>query len=268
VTETIGSHDSFYPELKAKAIEAKRLVELNKAACYLQINDPTSALTSCNKVLREDRNNLKALFRRAKAHHNRGEHVEAQQDLERLLELDEANAEAKTLMPHVKRAQRVADKASKNTFAKMCEGFGKIGSGRDEKPKEEPKPKEPEEPEQRPDVVQVTFKIEYKPAEGEVMYIVGEPEGLGNWDTAKAVKMRKLPQPYVPPVGSGRAPPEYHHWEVVVELNQDLGRFEYQYVIKSPAGERQEEGSKHKCDVTGMGGSRVKCTDSWRNAGA
>jgi len=263
VSETIGSHDSFKGENKLRAVELKRVVELNKAACYLQINDPTHALTCCNAVLREDRNNVKALFRRAKAHFGRGEHVEAQADLERVLELDDGNAEARALLPHVKKAQRVADKASKNTFAKMCEGFGKIGSGREVK-KEEPKPEQTPEPEERPDEVQVTFKIEYKPAEGETMHIVGAPDELGAWESSRAVAMRKLPQPYIPPVGSGRAPPEFHHWEQVLFLNQEHGRFEYHYLIRGPKGEERVEGEKHKCDLTGMGGSRVKCTDSWR----
>jgi len=271
VLDTIGSHDGFHEDLKKGCAVLKRTIELNKAACYLQLNDPTSALTSCNIVLREDRNNLKALFRRAKAHHARTEHIEAAADLERLLELEPSNSEAKALLPHVRRAQKIADKASRNTFAKMCEGFG---SGRidfeERKKKEEPQPtNEPEEPEQDPEIVRVSFKIEYKPEGEEKLYVVGTPEEIGNWDTSKAVAMEKLPLKWEPPTGSGKAPPEHHFWEAVIELPQSLGRFEYQYVMKGlPQGDRQEEGSKHKCDLTGMGGSRVRCADSWRGPGA
>jgi len=263
VIETIGSHDNFHEDLKKGCAELKRTIELNKAACYLQLGDPTNALASCNKVLREDRNNVKALFRRAKAHHGRTEHVEAEADLNRVLELEPGNTEARAMIPQVRRAQKIADKASKNTFAKMCEGFGKIGSGREAK-KEEPKPVEPEPPQEKPDKVQVTFKIEYKPQDGEIVHVIGEPELLGEWDASRTVAMTKLPQKWEPPVGSGRAPPEHHHWEVTVELPEELGRFEYQYLIRGPSGDRQEQGSKHKCDLTGMGGSRMRCTDSWR----
>jgi len=267
VVETIGSHDQFHDELKKGCAELKRTVELNKAACYLQLNDPTSALASCNIVLREDRNNLKALFRRAKAHHARTEHTEAAGDLERLIELEPGNDEAKKLLPHVKRAQKIADKASKNTFAKMCEGFGSIDFEHKKK-KEEPKPVEPEEPKQNPNTVMVSFKIEHKPEEGETVHVVGGADELGKWDATKSVAMNKLPMPFIPPTGSGKPPVEHHYWEGVVELPQELGRIEYQYLIRGPKGDRQEEGSRHKCDLSGMGGSRVRCSDSWRGAGA
>lgn len=266
VLETIGSHDSFNRELKKHAVELKRTIELNKAACYLQLGDPTNALSSCNKVLKEDRNNTKAMFRRAKAHAERNENVEAIADLERLLELDPKNAEARAMIPQLRRAQKKADKQSSNTFARMCEGFGSMGDR--EKPKAEQKEEEEEpEPEVNKDVATVAFRIEYKPQEGEAVYVVGQPEPLGAGENSKGIALTKLPQKWEPPTGSGKAPPEYHFWEATIELRVDLGRFEYKYLIRGPNGDRLEEGGEHKCDLNGMGGSRVRQRDSWRGEG-
>merc|ERR1719336_3709334 len=65
--EFIGQASNLGEDLKKWSAELKRTLELNKAACFLQLNDPTNTLALCNTVLKEDRNNVKALFRRAKA---------------------------------------------------------------------------------------------------------------------------------------------------------------------------------------------------------
>merc|ERR1719230_189383 len=99
-------------ECKARAAALKHTVEMNKAACYLQLGEATLALATCNTILETDRNNSKILLRRAKAHFSRHEPSAALKDLERVLELDPENSEAKSLVPQVKRAQKVLDKES------------------------------------------------------------------------------------------------------------------------------------------------------------
>jgi len=264
VIESMGQQDKFSDEQKGIAEELKQTSELNKAACYLQLGDPTSALATCNLVIKKDRNNVKALFRRAKAHFSRNEHVEAIRDIERVLELEPDLAEAKTLLPQVKRAAKVLDRESKSMMANMCKGFGKLPERKEFKP-EQRKPAQPTEPEEDPDTVTVTFRIEYKPQEGETLLLYGGPESLGEWQLDKCKEMRLLPPKWEPPVGSGRAPPQHFIWEAILELPAAIGRAEYKYVIRGPTGERAEEGSNHKMDLAGMGGTRMKLTDTWRS---
>eukprot|EP00931_Biecheleriopsis_adriatica_P073425 TRINITY_DN47709_c0_g1_i1.p1 TRINITY_DN47709_c0_g1~~TRINITY_DN47709_c0_g1_i1.p1 ORF type:complete len:663 (+),score=182.51 TRINITY_DN47709_c0_g1_i1:44-2032(+) len=250
-------------DYKVQFRDLKKAAESNISACYLKLGDLANTLATCNGILKEEPSNVKALFRRAKAHYGRAEHHDAARDLERLLELDPANSAAKALLPHVKRAQKLADKESRSTFSKMCDGLGKIGSGRDSKPQvPEPKKEEEEEPQAPPDTCTVTFQIEYKPAEGEHLRVYGAPEVLGAWDAEKSIEMRKLPQKWEPPTGSGKIPPEVHMWEAVAEVPQGEGRAEYKYIIRGNDGDRIER-SGHRVNVSGMGGSRQRCRDSW-----
>lgn len=265
VIEMLAHTDKFSEELKRKTVELKRTCELNKAACFLQLGDPTSALTVCNSVLREDRNNIKAIFRRAKAHFERSEHVEAQQDLERVLELDPGNSDAKALLPHVKRAQKLADKESKSTFAKMCKGFGKVGFGKEnKKPETSPAQEEPAE-ERNMDVAAVTFRIDHKIAEEESLHVVGSIEALGAWETARALPLVRQPaKRNLEALMAGKPQPECHVWEACIDIPVSEGRVEYKYVLRGPTGDKQEEGDKHILQLAGMGGSRCRCADFWR----
>jgi tetratricopeptide (TPR) repeat protein len=249
-------------EFKQEAKELKKAAELNKAACFLKLGDNLGTLSACNAVLKEDRNNLKAIFRRAKAHHGRAENVEAQRDLERVLELDPANADAKQLLPYVKKAQKKADAQGKNTFSKMCDAFGKMPERKE--PKEEAA-RDPSPPKERSDVVSLTFRHELKLEEGETLCVYGSSEALGAWDQSKCVEMTLLPQKWEPPVGSGREPPKKYIWEVVVDVKEGEELVEYKYIVRGPGGNTlREEGQGHKCHVAGMGGTRQRLTDSWR----
>jgi len=129
VVELFNYVDNFKDEdNKKKALELKRLCELNRAACCLKMLDFDGAKTSCDAVLKDERDNVKALFRRANAYYGRADNAEALADLNRVLELDEANSDAKGLMLRVKRARKEEDKKSKSMYAKMCGGLGKLGT--------------------------------------------------------------------------------------------------------------------------------------------
>jgi len=265
VTEMLAHTDKFSDELKQRSAELKRTSELNKAACFLQLGDPTSALSVCNNVLKEDRNNIKAIFRRAKAHYERTEHMEAQHDLERVLELDPGNSEAKALLPHVKRAQKLADKESQSTFAKMCKGFGKLDTGKEnKKPEEKPAPEEPTE-ERNMDVAAVTFRIDHKTQEGESLHVAGSIDSLGAWEQSRAVPLVRLPaKRNLEALMAGKPQPECHVWEACLDIPVAEGRVEYKYVLRGPSGDKMEEGDNHVLQLAGMGGSRCRCADFWR----
>jgi len=268
VVKIAKQNDGMNEGSKRQAAELVRVAELNSAQCYLTLGDPTNALSQCNSVLKVDRHNVKALFRRAKAHHGRSEPVDAERDLNRVLELDPENAEAKTLLAQVKRAQKVADKESKAAFRKMCDGLGKIGFEEkkpvaEKVPKKEPEPKD----EQSKEIVSVTFQVERKVEEGEIIWVSGSLDELGNWDLERAVKMRRVsPKVDLEALAAGKPQPECKMWEGTAELPQSAGRAEYKYVVRGPAGDTWE-GSQHVLQLSGMGGSRQRCRDQWRADG-
>merc|ERR1712113_622309 len=77
-----------------KAEELKGACHLNMAACYLKLGDHRGAIAACSMVLEGQRENVKALFRRATAYHSLGEHMSAIKDLTRAVELSPDNVEA------------------------------------------------------------------------------------------------------------------------------------------------------------------------------
>lgn len=262
-----GLHDTnkWSDECKQEAKELKKAAKLNQAACFLKMGNLASTLSTCNEILRDEPYNVKALFRRAKAHHGRSEVVEALRDLEKTLEYDPENAEAKALLPHVKKAKKLADKESQDTFSKMCQGFGKLGSGKENhKPPPNEKPIEP--PKEKSDEVAVTFRMrDPEVGEDEQLRVVGAAEVLGAWDQEKSVELQLLPPVFAPPTGSGRAPKVEKIWEATVDIPQGEGRAEYRYLVRGPGGDRLEPGV-HAVHLAGMGGSRQRCTDYWKNA--
>eukprot|EP00927_Polykrikos_kofoidii_P072285 TRINITY_DN68421_c0_g1_i1.p1 TRINITY_DN68421_c0_g1~~TRINITY_DN68421_c0_g1_i1.p1 ORF type:complete len:664 (-),score=123.41 TRINITY_DN68421_c0_g1_i1:278-2269(-) len=263
VIDGVSDTSNFNDSLKLDAAELKAAAELNKAACYLKLGDFTSTLITCNGVLKTDRHNVKALFRRAKAHYGRDEYIEAINDIERVLQLDPENSEAKALLPHAHRGKKKKDKEGMSTYSKMCQGLGKLNAG-EEKKKPEPKAPEPEPPQERSDKVMVSFRMEMKCEAGEHLRVSGSADVLGAWDAAKSIELTLLPPKWEPPTGSHRAPPVHYIWEAVVEVPESEEWVEYKYLVRGPTGDR-EEGAKHRLHVAGMGGTRQRLTDTWRN---
>lgn len=111
--------DNFSEVNKKRAQDLKKVCELNMAACMLKTKDYGGAKEACNKVLSEERDNIKALYRRAQAQFHRSEYSEATQDIQRLLDIDSGNTEAKSLLSQVRSAQRVADKQATKMYANM-----------------------------------------------------------------------------------------------------------------------------------------------------
>jgi len=270
VTELMNQTDSMSKSCKQRAADLKHVAEMNKVACYLQLGEATKALAICNTILAADRNNTKALLRRGKAHFCRHEHVDAQKDLERCIELDPENSEAKALLPQVKKAQKVLDKEGASTYKTMFEGLGKCGFGKEnKKPPPAPKKEVPAEEEQSKDHVAVTFRLEHKIEPGEKIFVTGTPEDLGAWDSEKGVQLKRVPAPPdYEAMALGKAPKEQHLWEGSILLPVAEGRCQYHYVVRPPSGDLRVEGAKHVMQLDGMGGSRVRCADRWRDQAA
>jgi len=98
--------------------EGKSLVlssNLNMAQAYLNLKDYASANEKAGKVLNEDPNNIKALYRRGVARNNLGLPDEAMVDLKAALALDPANANVKIELAKSKKS--IADAKAKNKKA-------------------------------------------------------------------------------------------------------------------------------------------------------
>eukprot|EP00418_Pyrodinium_bahamense_P021980 CAMPEP_0179131474 /NCGR_PEP_ID=MMETSP0796-20121207/62457_1 /TAXON_ID=73915 /ORGANISM="Pyrodinium bahamense, Strain pbaha01" /LENGTH=416 /DNA_ID=CAMNT_0020830403 /DNA_START=384 /DNA_END=1634 /DNA_ORIENTATION=+ len=120
--------DNFKEENKTKAKDLKKVCELNKAACHLKLSQFQDAKKSCDNVLKEESENVKAHFRHAQAEFGLQEFASCMKDLKRVIELDPQNREARALLKQAQVGQKEEDKKVKGMFAKMCKGIGRPGA--------------------------------------------------------------------------------------------------------------------------------------------
>merc|ERR1712063_191992 len=126
VAEMFSYIDSMKDEtMKTKAKDLKKLCELNKAACFLKLKEYGEAKKACDTVLKEEPNNVKAMFRKAQACYEMKDIQDCTRDLKRLIEIDAQNKEARVLMKKAQVAQKEDDKKSKGLFTNMCKALGK-----------------------------------------------------------------------------------------------------------------------------------------------
>merc|ERR1711871_1270516 len=117
--------DNFKEENKEKAKDLKKVCELNKAACYLKLEDFVEARKSCTTVLKDDSQNVKALYRKAQAECSLKNYLECMSDCKKVVEIDAQNKDARLLMKKAQAGQKEDDKKSKGLFANMCKALGK-----------------------------------------------------------------------------------------------------------------------------------------------
>jgi len=125
VIELFNYMDNFKEENKVKAKDLKKVCELNRAACQLKVKDFSEARTSCDSVLKEDAQNVKALFRKAQAEYGLKNFDESMRIVKRVVELDPQNRNARALYKDAQAEQKKVDQDAKGLFAKMCGGLGK-----------------------------------------------------------------------------------------------------------------------------------------------
>ena len=100
-------------------------VNLNLAACNLKLNENLKAIESCEKVLKLDANNEKALFRIAQANSNLSNFDEAVKFYNQVLELNKDNKEARNQILVTKQKLKEANEKEKKLYSKMFSGIGK-----------------------------------------------------------------------------------------------------------------------------------------------
>merc|ERR1711879_21855 len=125
IAEMFNYIDNFKEENKVKAKDLKKACELNKAACYLKLEDYPEAKKSCTAVLKDDGQNVKAVFRKAQAELHLQNFLECIQDCKRVVQLDPQNKDARALLKKAQAGQKEEDKKSKGLFANMCKALGK-----------------------------------------------------------------------------------------------------------------------------------------------
>jgi len=97
---------------------------LNKAACYIKLLEYADAKKACEAVLKEDKGNIKAMFRRAQAEYGLKNFQECCADVNRILQMDPKNEQAEQLLAQAQQGQRKEDQKFKGLFGNMCKALG------------------------------------------------------------------------------------------------------------------------------------------------
>lgn len=91
----------------------------------MKLNDYTEAKKACNTVLKDETQNVKAIYRRAQAELGLKNFPECMRDCKKVVEIDAQNKEARALLKQAQALQKEEDKKSKGMFANMCRALGK-----------------------------------------------------------------------------------------------------------------------------------------------
>ena len=106
-------------ETPSAAKSLLRLCLLNQAMCHLKLADPAKAESACSKVLKDEPENAKALFRRAQALAKLGEHSKALGDLKRAADIEPTNGDVRALYQSIRDEAKKSDSQMKGLYAKM-----------------------------------------------------------------------------------------------------------------------------------------------------
>jgi len=123
--QRVGDRFLGKPELLRACKDTRRACRLNLALCYLRVSDPLAAKKVCDTVIFAEPENIKALYRRAQAHYQRKDYLQACRDLVRLLDIDGDVAEAAQLLEKSQRQCSSADRqqCKKNIVSRMLSGL-------------------------------------------------------------------------------------------------------------------------------------------------
>jgi len=117
-SQSIAYLDAIYEDSNEKKTMITSC-SLNIAACYLQVKDSKRAITYCDKALQHEAENVKALFRRAKAYTLQKDYDLSRKDLKRCEELQPGNKEILSELARVKKLEEDDKKKQKKMYAKM-----------------------------------------------------------------------------------------------------------------------------------------------------
>lgn len=78
-------------ETNSQSKELLNILRLNISQAYLKLNKNSDAIDNCTKVLKEEPDNLKALFRRGVALSKAQDFGKAEEDFKHILKIDPQN---------------------------------------------------------------------------------------------------------------------------------------------------------------------------------
>merc|ERR1712203_1336222 len=90
-----------------------------------KLQDFVEARKTCVIVLKDDKQNLKALYRHGQCEYGLKNYAECITDCKRVVEIDSQNREARTLLKQAQGGQKEVDKQAKGLFQNMCKALGK-----------------------------------------------------------------------------------------------------------------------------------------------
>ncbi len=109
----------------AQSKQLQLAANLNIAACNLKLNDNQHAIEACEKVLKIDAKNEKALFRTAQAHVNQSNFSEALKYFNLTLEANEHNKEAHVQLAATRQKMKEYNEKEKKLYTKMFSAISK-----------------------------------------------------------------------------------------------------------------------------------------------
>ncbi|XP_076326507.1 peptidyl-prolyl cis-trans isomerase FKBP4-like [Tachypleus tridentatus] len=104
---------------------------LNLAMCYLKVDNNKEAISSCDKALEKDPNNVKGFFRRGQARMGLKDYDIAKEDFEMVLKLDNNNKAARNQIVLCNNKIKEYKQREKNTYRNMFEKFAEQDAIRD-----------------------------------------------------------------------------------------------------------------------------------------
>lgn len=129
IVELLETETYDVEEQKTKSIQLQVAANLNLAACYLKLQEFKETLDSCEKVLKHEAKNEKALFRIAQAHFGLANYQDAVKFFSDVLDVNASNKEAKVQIALTKEKIKESTQKEKQLYSKM---FSYLGKGKEE----------------------------------------------------------------------------------------------------------------------------------------
>jgi tetratricopeptide (TPR) repeat protein len=117
----------------------------NTSMVHLKEENWSEVITSTAEILKHEPENIKALYRRAVAHHRTGGYEESREGLNLVLSLDSSNAAAKKELAEVLKSLKEQKRKEKNAMSGMFSGGSIYGDREEERQRKIRREKEAEE---------------------------------------------------------------------------------------------------------------------------
>lgn len=131
IVSWLENESALQEEDEKKATSLRLAAHLNLAMCYLKIQEPSPALGNCDKALKLDSTNEKALFRRGEALFAMKEFEGAKDDFQKVIQLYPSNKAAKSQVALCQKRLKEQHEKDKRIYANMFQKFAERDSKKD-----------------------------------------------------------------------------------------------------------------------------------------